>query len=176
MDDNRCSNSFSFITAKSSSIPRDNNDEDEEEATDPYGGLFDDDDEETKILRIKDELEDPHQVILQFLLNFSVEQLKMTSKCMLKLKKCISNIKKNSFFSQGHFLEYLLGNSIRRHCYTKIRVGLINQSKFKTAKPKQPLTKSRRRHRNNHGFTGTKISIRIKQLFRSTVIILFSNL
>ncbi|KAM7523595.1 hypothetical protein LguiA_013497 [Lonicera macranthoides] len=48
------------VTAKSSSIPRDNNDEDEEEA-DPYGGLFDDDDEETKILRIKDELEDPHQ-------------------------------------------------------------------------------------------------------------------
>lgn len=57
------------VTAKASSIPRDNNDEDEEEA-DPYGGLFDDDDEETKILRIKDELEDPHQVILQFLLNF----------------------------------------------------------------------------------------------------------
>jgi len=36
MDDNRCSNSFSFIIAKSSSIPRDNNDEDEGEAAYPY--------------------------------------------------------------------------------------------------------------------------------------------
>lgn len=40
----------------SQSIPQE--DEDEEEQ-DPYGGLFDD--EQTKILRIKDQLEDPHQ-------------------------------------------------------------------------------------------------------------------
>lgn len=48
------------------SIPQDNNDEDEE--PDPYGGLFDDDDdddndndEQSQILRIKEQLEDPHQ-------------------------------------------------------------------------------------------------------------------
>lgn len=38
------------------SIPQD---EEEDEEQDPYGGLFDD--EQTKILRIKEQLEDPHQ-------------------------------------------------------------------------------------------------------------------
>ena len=39
------------------SIPHD---DEEEEDPDPYGGLFDD--EQSKILRIKEQLEDPHQV------------------------------------------------------------------------------------------------------------------
>ena len=44
------------------SIRGDDDDEDEE-VRDPYGGLFDD--EETKVLRIKERLEDPNQVLLQ---------------------------------------------------------------------------------------------------------------
>ncbi|KAI3699302.1 hypothetical protein L2E82_43533 [Cichorium intybus] len=40
------------------SIPQDDEDGDE---PDPYGGLFDD--EQSKILRIKEQLEDPHQSI-----------------------------------------------------------------------------------------------------------------
>ncbi|XP_076888168.1 putative mediator of RNA polymerase II transcription subunit 26c [Bidens hawaiensis] len=39
--------------------PRSVNDEDDEEEPDPYGGLFDD--EQSRVLRIKEQLEDPHQ-------------------------------------------------------------------------------------------------------------------
>lgn len=38
---------------------------DDEEEEDPYAGLFDDD-EETRILRIKEQIEDPEQVIVIF--------------------------------------------------------------------------------------------------------------
>lgn len=48
------------------SIQREDDDDDEE--PDPYGGLFDD--EQTKILKIKEQLEDPEQVSLCFFLNF----------------------------------------------------------------------------------------------------------
>lgn len=52
------------------SVPQDddddngNDDGDNEEEADPYGGLFDD--EQTKILTIKQQLEDPHQVLFYF--------------------------------------------------------------------------------------------------------------
>ena len=43
--------------------------EEEEEELDPFGGLFDE--EQKKILEIKQQLEDPHQVFFFFFFNFN---------------------------------------------------------------------------------------------------------
>ena len=55
---NNCGEAGGESPLTSQSIPQDN--EEDEEDLDPYGGLFDD--EQSKILRIKEQLEDQHQV------------------------------------------------------------------------------------------------------------------
>lgn len=48
--------------ASSPATPQSLGNDDDDEELDPYGGLFDD--EQKKILEIKEQLEDPHQVLL----------------------------------------------------------------------------------------------------------------
>lgn len=69
VDDNKITRSLNEDFSKSPLTPESNHrnfsDGDEEEDMDPYGGLFDD--EQTTILGIKEQLEDPLQVLVPFL-------------------------------------------------------------------------------------------------------------